>query len=124
MDARTLGTLTGDRFPTVFGPHEEGEEALPFVFALREEMRLLRETAEESVRYARSLEDETAKLRAMREEAERYAWSLEAALGRAREPGGASRDTDTVRNGGTEQQRPADSPPPPHRIRGDDLTRA
>lgn len=63
MDGRTLSTLTGERFPIVFGDHEETEEALPFVGSLKEEVRTLR---------------------AMREEAERYAWSLEAELERIR----------------------------------------
>ena len=52
MDGRTLSTLTGDRFPIVFGEHEDGEEALPFVGGLKDEVRLLRATAEEAVRYA------------------------------------------------------------------------
>jgi hypothetical protein len=89
MDGRTLSTLTGDRFPIVFGEPEDGEEALPFVGGLRDEMRLLRATAEESVRYARSLLQEVQTLRAMREETERYAWSLEAELQRIRKEKGA-----------------------------------
>jgi polysaccharide pyruvyl transferase WcaK-like protein len=90
MDGRTLSTLTGDRFPIVFGEHEDGEEALPFVGGLKDEVRLLRATAEEAVRYAESLSQEVQTLRARREETERYAWSLEAELQRIRKEKGAS----------------------------------
>jgi hypothetical protein len=88
MDGRTLSTLTGDRFPIVFGEPEDGEDTLPFVRGLKE-MRLLRATAEESERYTESLLQEVQTLRAMREEAERYAWSLEAELQRIRKEKGA-----------------------------------
>ncbi|HVO11058.1 MAG TPA: polysaccharide pyruvyl transferase family protein [Vicinamibacteria bacterium] len=77
MDGRTLASLTGSRFPVVFGEPEEPEESLPFLRELRRDVSLLRETAEESVRYARSLEG-------ARREAERYAWSLEAEIARLR----------------------------------------
>jgi polysaccharide pyruvyl transferase WcaK-like protein len=70
MDARTLSTLTGDRFPIVFGEHEESEEGFPFLASLKDEIRRLQ------------LEGLT--LRAMRGEAERYAWSLEAEIERIR----------------------------------------
>ncbi len=90
MDGRTLSTLTGDRFPIVFGEPEDGEEALPFVGGLKDEIRLLRATAGESVRHAESLLQHLQTLRAMREEAERYAWSLEAELQRIRKEKGAS----------------------------------
>ncbi len=57
MDGRTLNTLTGSRFPMIFGEYEGVEDAFPFVKAIRDDNRNLRRTAEEATRYARSLEE-------------------------------------------------------------------
>ena len=43
MDGRTLNTLTGTRFPIVFGENEDAEYALPFLRSLKSENRQLRE---------------------------------------------------------------------------------
>jgi Sec-independent protein translocase protein TatA len=77
MDGRTLGTLTGQRFPMVFGEEPAGEH--PFVEHLRGERRALGESLREAQAFAASLQEENAQLRRMREEAERYALTLEAA---------------------------------------------
>jgi polysaccharide pyruvyl transferase WcaK-like protein len=82
MDGRTTSTLTGDRFPIVFGEHEDTDEALPFLKALKEENRQLRAAAVESERYAKSLVEDNHHREQMRSEAEAYAKSLEAALAR------------------------------------------
>jgi hypothetical protein len=75
MDGRTLGTLTGARFPMVFGEEPTGEH--PFVEHLRGERQLLMEGLREAQAFAASLQEENAQLRRMREEAERYALTLE-----------------------------------------------
>ena len=84
MDGRTTSTLTGDRFPIVFGEHEDMDEALPFLKALKEDNRQLRATAVESERYAKSLLEDNQRREQMRSEAEAYAKSLEAELARLR----------------------------------------
>jgi polysaccharide pyruvyl transferase WcaK-like protein len=76
MDGRTLNTLTGDRFPVIFGEHEEAESTLIFLAAMQAQIRQLRETATESERYAKSLLEHTRGREEMRLEAERYAESL------------------------------------------------
>jgi polysaccharide pyruvyl transferase WcaK-like protein len=84
MDGRTMSTLTGDRFPIVFGEHEDPDDALPFLKAVREENRQLRTTALEAERYAKSLLEDNQQRERMRSEAETYAKSLEAELHRLR----------------------------------------
>ncbi|MQA30641.1 MAG: hypothetical protein GEU82_12530, partial [Luteitalea sp.] len=84
MDGRTISTLTGDRFPIVFGEHEDTEEAMPFLKALGEENRRLQTAAAEAERYAKSLLEDNQRREQMRSEAEAYAKSLEAELGRLR----------------------------------------
>jgi len=76
MDGRTLGTLTGQRYPMVFG-EEPGDHR--FVEHLRGERRVLSESLREAQEFVASLQEENAQLRSMREEAERYALTLEAA---------------------------------------------
>jgi hypothetical protein len=90
MDGRTTSTLTGDRFPIVFGEHEDTDEALPFLKVLREENRRLRATAVEAERYAKSLLEDNQRREQMRSEAEAYARSLEAELARLRAQAAAS----------------------------------
>jgi hypothetical protein len=84
MDGRTLNTLTGTRFPIVFGEHEDVDAALPFVKALRDESRHRGEMAAEAERYARSLVADNEAREQMRREAERYALSLEREVERLR----------------------------------------
>jgi Phytanoyl-CoA dioxygenase (PhyH) len=69
MDGRTLNTLTGRRFPIVFGVPEDVGEALPFTKQLRSEYTLQVEKTVEAERYAQSLVEKIAEL-------ERYAASL------------------------------------------------
>ncbi|MBN9661488.1 MAG: polysaccharide pyruvyl transferase family protein [Acidobacteria bacterium] len=88
MDGRTLGTLTGTRYPIVFGTHEDTESAMPFLRAVLAESSQLREMAEEAQRYARSLLEDNQRREEMRLESERYAKSLEAELKKARTPRG------------------------------------
>ena len=76
MDGRTLSTLTGTRFPIVFGEHEDAESALPFLRAALDENRLLRDMAAEAERHAKSLLEDNRLREQMRCEAERYANSL------------------------------------------------
>lgn len=76
MDGRTLGTLTGQRYPMVFG-EEPGDHR--FVEHLRGERRVLSESLRQAQEFAASLQEENAQLRRMREEAERYALTLAAA---------------------------------------------
>ena len=97
MDARTQSTLTGDRFPIIYGslpaePHpfvrqlrgdcatlrDNMAQAERFVASLQEDNRVLHQSTQEAVAYAKSLEQEMARLRLMREETEAYALSLEA----------------------------------------------
>ena len=85
MDGRTLNTVSGTRFPVVFGRHEEVETALPFVNSLRAESRRFQEMAAESERYAKSLLADNEQRELMRSEAERYARSLEGELVRIRQ---------------------------------------
>jgi polysaccharide pyruvyl transferase WcaK-like protein len=63
MDGRTLGTLTGRRFPVVFGEPEDPEVALAFLGAVREENRQLHAMRREAERYAKSLEAELRRIR-------------------------------------------------------------
>jgi polysaccharide pyruvyl transferase WcaK-like protein len=84
MDGRTLNTVSGTRFPIVFGEHEEVETALPFVRAIKDERRRHAEMAAESERYAKSLLADNDQRELMRGEAERYARSLEEELARIR----------------------------------------
>jgi polysaccharide pyruvyl transferase WcaK-like protein len=84
MDGRTTSTLTGDRFPIVFGEHEDTDEALPFLKALRDENQRLRATAVEAERYTKSLLEDNQRREQMRSEAEAYAISLEGELARLR----------------------------------------
>ena len=85
MDGRTLNTVSGIRFPIVFGQHEEVEAALPFLQALKAESCRFREMAIESERYAKSLLADNEQRELMRSEAERYARSLEGELVRIRQ---------------------------------------
>ena len=84
VDARTVNALTGERYPLIFG---EPEATNPYLRALAEDNRRLRETAEEAERYARSLiqenamrertrEEESRSLRETADAAKRYARSL------------------------------------------------
>lgn len=91
MDGRTISTLTGNRFPIVFGEHEDADEALPFLKAIKEENRQLRTTAAEAERYAKSLLEDNHRREQMRSEAETYAKSLEAELTRHRSHAAPSR---------------------------------
>ena len=86
MDGRTLNTLTGNRFPILFRDHENAESALPFLGAMKEENRLLREMATEAERYAKSLLEDNQRREEMRLETERYAKALEKELARTRGP--------------------------------------
>jgi hypothetical protein len=86
MDGRTLNTLTGQRFPIVFGDVETSETALPFLRALTAENRELRNSAAEAERYAKSLVESLEQVEGMRREAEAYAKSLEVELARVRAP--------------------------------------
>ncbi|WP_321475233.1 polysaccharide pyruvyl transferase family protein [uncultured Paludibaculum sp.] len=88
MDGRTLGTLTGTRYPIVFGTHEDTESAMPFLRGLLAESAQLREMAMEAERYARSLLEDNQRREEMRLESERYAKSLEAELKKLRAPRG------------------------------------
>ena len=63
MDGRTLNTLTGARFPIIFGEYEDVEDAMLFVRAMNEDNRNLRKTAEEATRYAKSLEEAVLHMR-------------------------------------------------------------
>jgi hypothetical protein len=58
MDGRTLNTLSGTRFPIVFGEHEDTLSAFSFLRGMNEENRQLREMATEAERYAKSLEED------------------------------------------------------------------
>lgn len=84
VDGRTLNTLSGTRFPIVFGEFEDIDSAFPFLRALTDENRRLRETAEEAARYATSLAEDNAKREEMRCETVRYARALERELERLR----------------------------------------
>ena len=84
MDGRTLNTVTGTRFPVVFGEHEDVNEALPFAKSLRDENHRLAVMAGEAERYAKSLAADNALRETMRSEAERYALSLEREVERLR----------------------------------------
>lgn len=64
MDARTLGTLTGERYPLLFGEPESLDVALAFLRGLDDENRRLREMRAEAERYALALEAELARVRA------------------------------------------------------------
>ncbi|MGC4050679.1 MAG: polysaccharide pyruvyl transferase family protein [Paludibaculum sp.] len=88
MDGRTLGTLTGTRYPIVFGAHEDTEAAMPFLRSVLAESAQLREMAAEAERYARSLLEDNQRREEMRQESERYAKSLEAELKKMRAPRG------------------------------------
>ena len=83
MDGRTVSTLTGARFPMVFGGQADAQ-AWPFLQQVTDENRRLREAAVEAERYARSLAEHAERLEQMRGEAERYAKSLELELTRLR----------------------------------------
>lgn len=62
MDARTISTATGNRWPMVFGAVDD--EPYPFVRHLQDENAFLRDTAARSEEYALSLAAEVDKLRA------------------------------------------------------------
>ena len=94
MDGRTLGTLTGKRFPVIFGQREDAGTALHFLRSVDEENRLLRAMAQEAERYAKSLETELERVRA-----ERYTQSLEAELDRLRAELGTRRSIDRLVGG-------------------------
>jgi polysaccharide pyruvyl transferase WcaK-like protein len=81
MDGRTLNTVTGTRYPIVFGEHEEVDLALPFLRAMKAERS---QAAVEAQRYAESLLEDNQRRELMRREAERYAISLEQELERMR----------------------------------------
>jgi polysaccharide pyruvyl transferase WcaK-like protein/ectoine hydroxylase-related dioxygenase (phytanoyl-CoA dioxygenase family) len=76
MDGRTLNTLTGQRFPIVFGVPEDVDEALPFARQLRRDHTLLMEKTAEIERYAQSLLADNQKRERTRLEMERYIRSL------------------------------------------------
>ena len=84
MDGRTLNTLTGTRFPIVFGEPENTDSALPFLQGIKEENSQLREMAAEAKRYAHSLLEDNQRREQMRCEAERYAKALEEELAQVR----------------------------------------
>lgn len=94
MDGRTLGTLTGKRFPVIFGQREDAGTALHFLRSVDDENRLLRAMAQEAERYAKSLETEFERVRA-----ERYTQSLEAELDRLRAELGPRRSIDRLVGG-------------------------
>jgi ectoine hydroxylase-related dioxygenase (phytanoyl-CoA dioxygenase family)/polysaccharide pyruvyl transferase WcaK-like protein len=75
MDGRTVGTLTGQRYPMVFGEEPSGEHR--FVEHLRGERRVLSESLRQAQEFAASLQEENANLRRMREEAQEFAASLQ-----------------------------------------------
>jgi polysaccharide pyruvyl transferase WcaK-like protein len=84
MDARTLDTVSGTRFPVVFGEYQDVEAGLPFVRDIRAERQRYAEMAAESERYAKSLLADNEQREVMRGDAERYARSLEEELVRMR----------------------------------------
>ncbi len=84
MDGRTVNTLSGKRYPIVFGEYADVEATMPFLQAVQEENRHLREAANEAARFAKSLLEDNQRREQMRREAEEYAKSLEAELGRPR----------------------------------------
>lgn len=86
MDGRTLGTLTGTRYPIIFGTHEDTESAMPFLRDLLAESAQLREKVAEAELYARSLLEDNQRREEMRLESERYAKSLEAELKKVQAP--------------------------------------
>jgi polysaccharide pyruvyl transferase WcaK-like protein len=90
MDGRTMSTLTGDRFPIVFGEREDPDVVMPFLQRLKEENGRLHEMAAEAERYARSLLDDNHRREQMRADAEAYAKSLEAEVARLRDIAAAS----------------------------------
>ena len=80
MDGRTMNTLSGKRYPVIFGDYSDIESAMPFLRELREENRSLREAANEAERFAKSLVEDNQRREQMRCEAEKYAKSLEAEI--------------------------------------------
>ncbi len=76
MDGRTLSTLSGSRFPILFGEYEEAQAGMPFLQGIQEENRRLREAAVEARRYAESLLEDNRNREQMRRDAVRYAESL------------------------------------------------
>jgi phytanoyl-CoA hydroxylase len=72
IDGRTLNTLTGNRFPIVFGENEDAESALLFLRGMKDENRQLREMAFEAERYAKSLLADKEYREQIWREAERY----------------------------------------------------
>lgn len=76
MDGRTVNTLSGARYPIVFGDYSDVESTMPFLQVIQEENRHLREAAAEAERYAISLAEDAERREQMRSEAERYAVSL------------------------------------------------
>jgi len=82
MDGRTLSTLTGERYPIIFGENEEPDVALPFLRALLDNSRRYESMYRDAERSALSLLEDNRMREAMRTEAEGYAKSLEEAMRR------------------------------------------
>ncbi len=78
MDGRTLGSLTGNSYPLVFGEDGPHLDSI-YINYLRNEHQALAQKVQIAEEYAKSLEVENEKLRQMFKEVERYAKSLEAA---------------------------------------------
>ena len=77
MDGRTVNTLSGKRYPIVFGDYADVESTMPFLQTVQEEVRQLREASDEAARFAISLADDNQRRERMRCEAEEYARCLE-----------------------------------------------
>ncbi len=82
MDGRTLNTVTGERFPIIFGESEGPDIALPFFRSLLDNAQRYEFMYRDAERYALSLLEDNRARESMRAEAERYAKSLEEALHR------------------------------------------
>ena len=91
MDGRTMSTLTGNRFPIVFGEREDPDVAMPFLQSLKEENGRLHEMVAEAERYAKSLLEDNHRREQMRGDAEAYAKSLEAEVARLRDIAASTR---------------------------------
>ena len=82
MDGRTLNTLTGNRFPMIFG-EEAPHLNLPYLEYVRTENGSLKNWASSAEEYARSLEQDNKTLRQNFEEVQSYALALRAELDKA-----------------------------------------
>jgi hypothetical protein len=78
MDSRTVNTLTGGRFPLVWG--SSPDEPYPYLRQLQDECVALRHSQSEAEAYALSLQQTNAVLQTSIQDATTYARSLEAVL--------------------------------------------